>query len=229
MTDRADGTTRAIAVPGGPSDATGAEPDGSRGAVIALWQVTLQALADRSAHEIRGALNGVAVNLEVVRMRSDRPGGMGGGDVGRFLGNAVDQLELLTERTEALLAVSRPAQRPFDVRNALRRLVALLGPVAQSAGGAIEIADETDGSPAVSSADPATARLVLAATLLAVGTGERRLLCRIAVRDAIIVGVEGAAGDAPQTPELLRVAADAGIGIEQGPEATIVAFPAQAG
>lgn len=222
-----DGTIGAIAAPGGPSDATAAEPDGSRGAVIALWQVTLQALADRSAHEIRGALNGVAVNLEVVRMRADRPGGMG--DVGRFLGNAVDQLELLTERTEALLAVSRPAQRPFDVRNALRRLVALLGPAAQSAGGAIEIGDETDGGAAVTSADPAAARLVLAATLLAASTGERRLLCRIAVRDAIIVGVEGAAGSAPQTPELLRVAADAGIGIEQGPEATIVAFPAQAG
>lgn len=195
--------------------------------VAVLWLSVFQALADRAAHEIRGALNGVAVNLEVVRMRSERPGGAGA--VGPFLGNAVDQLELLTERTEALLAVSRRAARPFDVRSGLGRLVALLGPVAKAAGGAIEIADDADGAPAVTTSDPETARLVLAATLLAASEGDRRLLCRIAVRDAIIVRVEGASGVPSLTTDLVRAAADAGIGIELAPDATIVAFPVATG
>ena len=38
----------------------------------ALWLVTLQRLTDRTAHDIRNALNGVAVNLEVVRSRAAR-------------------------------------------------------------------------------------------------------------------------------------------------------------
>lgn len=210
--------------PGG--DGGGQGPERAR-EVAALSLAAMQALAGRAAHEIRGALNGVAVNLEVVRMRSERPGGAG--TAGPFLGNAVEQLELLTERTEALLAVCRPATRPFDVRSGLGRLVALLGPAAKAAGGAIEIVDEADGIPAVTASDAEMARLVLAATLLAASEGDRRLLCRIAVRDAIIVRVEGAAGVLPLTAELVRAAADAGIGIELAPDATIVAFPCETG
>jgi hypothetical protein len=40
----------------------------------ALWLATLQRVTDRVAHEIRNALNGVAVNVEVVRTRAARGG-----------------------------------------------------------------------------------------------------------------------------------------------------------
>ena len=219
------GSAGAIETPGGSAGPTGAgEGPAPAREARALWPAVLQALADRAAHEIRGALNGVAVNLEVVRMRTERPGGSA--EVGPFLGNALEQLDVLTERTEALLAVTRPAVRPFDVRLGLRRLVTLLGPVARAAGGTIEIADEDDGVSAATAADPETARLVLAAAMLAWSDGDRRLLCRIDVRDAIIVRVEGADGALPLAAELVRLAADAGIGIESAPAATIVAFPA---
>ena len=194
--------------------------------VPALWLQVLQTLAGGAAHEIRGALNGVAVNLEVVRMRSERPGAAGAG--GPFLGNALEQLELLTARTEALLDLARAPAAPFDVRSAARRLVALLEPAAHASGGSLEMVDESDGAMAITSADPATARLALAAAMLGTEGGDGRLLCRIVVRDAIIVRVEGVGSTPALTPDLVRVAREAGVGIERAPDATILVFPANA-
>ena len=204
---------------GAPAESGGAE-------VPALWLQVLQTLARGAAHEIRGALNGVAVNLEVVRMRSERPEASGA--AGPFLGNALEQLDLLTARTEALLDIARPPATPFDVRSAARRLVALLEPAARASGGTLELADESDGVPAITSADPASARLALAAAMLRTEGGDEPLLCRIVVRDAIILRVEGAGSAPALTPDLVRVAREAGIGIERAPDATIVAFPALA-
>ena len=46
------------------------------------------------AHDVRNALNGVAVNLEVARSRAQR--GVDTGDVAPFLETAAQQLELAT-------------------------------------------------------------------------------------------------------------------------------------
>ena len=42
--------------------------------IDAMWLATLQGICARAAHELRGALNAVAVNLEVARSRSERHG-----------------------------------------------------------------------------------------------------------------------------------------------------------
>jgi hypothetical protein len=39
-----------------------------------LWLGVLQQISARAAHEMKGVLNGVAVNLEVVRSRSEKAG-----------------------------------------------------------------------------------------------------------------------------------------------------------
>ena len=41
--------------------------------VGALWLLTLQRAVGRASHDVKDALNGVSVNVEVVRSRAARP------------------------------------------------------------------------------------------------------------------------------------------------------------
>ncbi|HEU4747181.1 MAG TPA: hypothetical protein VFS56_01680 [Gemmatimonadaceae bacterium] len=58
----------------------------------------------RSGHEIRNALNGVAVNVEVVRSRSGRDGASGG-TVDAFAQRAADGAVMASELTNGALAI----------------------------------------------------------------------------------------------------------------------------
>ena len=73
-------------------------------ATDALWLDTLQRICGRVAHELRGALNGVAVNLEVVRSRSTKSDARAS-SVSTFAEAAANQLEPVMSMTEALLAL----------------------------------------------------------------------------------------------------------------------------
>ncbi|HUF25462.1 MAG TPA: hypothetical protein VMM18_00675 [Gemmatimonadaceae bacterium] len=204
--------------------AASAEAGGDPADVSGLWLETFRAIADRAAHELRGALNGVALNVEVVRSRAARPAaGLDG--IAPFAEAGAEQLGLVVERTEALLALARRPASPLDVRSALGHLVTLLAPGAVSAGGALSLAD-AGADDFTTSADPETARLVLASLVLAAASARRPVLCRITGGDAIIVRVEVAAGPLPIAEAHLRAAAGAGIGVENTTDATIVAFPA---
>jgi signal transduction histidine kinase len=96
-----------------------------------LWLATLQDVAGRAAHEVRDALNGVSLNLEVVRSRTAK--GSATSDVGQFVNDAVSQLETLGARAEALLFLARgPRAKHTDVSRVLRHLAALLVPAAKA-------------------------------------------------------------------------------------------------
>ena len=96
-----------------------------------LWLATLQDVAGRAAHEVRDALNGVSLNLEVVRTRTAK--GARSTDIAQFVKDAVDQLEALAARAEALLFLARaPRGRATDVSLVLRHLSALLVPAAKA-------------------------------------------------------------------------------------------------
>ena len=64
-----------------------------------LWLRTLQTVVDRAAHEIKDALNGVSLNIEVVRSRSRRAD-VAAADLAEFATAAGSQFETLVERTE---------------------------------------------------------------------------------------------------------------------------------
>ena len=109
-------------------------------------------MADRAAHEIRNPLNGLAVNLEVVRSRAARAGGGGGGagggdlaSVGRFAESAAGELERAAELVQALLELARPMTGPVDLWSAWRPMVALHNAVAVAAANGVE----REGSDAV--------------------------------------------------------------------------------
>lgn len=131
-----------------------------------LWLDVLQQVAGRSAHEIKGALNGVALSLEVVRSRT---AGGRKGDVADFAVAAADHLELLTARVEALMYLARDQKppAPSDVGIILRHLAALLEPAAKADGGALTVEGLGAAESALTSAPALSARLALATGLLA--------------------------------------------------------------
>ena len=85
-----------------------------------------------AAHDIKNTMNGVAVNLEVVRSRVSKDT-VTPSAVAPFANVAAEQLERLTLTTEALLALARPAPDPVNIGVVLRQLETLVGHLAQGA------------------------------------------------------------------------------------------------
>jgi len=172
----------------------------------------MQRLADRAAHEIRNPLNGLAVNLEVVRSRAAR----GTGDlasIGRFADSASDQLERAAELVQALLELARPLAAPVDLWSALRPMVALHDAIAvagastdagDGAAAAVTLEPRGDATLTVA-ADPIVTRIALAAALEAAAGAHTPTLvrCSIEARD------DGESGGAAQVVATLRCSASA--------------------
>ncbi|HMA25783.1 MAG TPA: hypothetical protein VKP00_17345, partial [Gemmatimonadaceae bacterium] len=106
--------------------------------VDALWLDTLQRVCTRAAHDLKGALNGVSVNLEVVRSRSERPDAPASA-VATFASSATEQLGAVIAMTDALLVLARPPREPIDIGAVIRRLDALLAPAARADGHTLEL------------------------------------------------------------------------------------------
>ena len=127
------------------------------------WLATLQGLTGSVAHELRNALNGVAVNLEVVRSRSGREG-VAASALGSFAGSASGQLEQVIAMTDALMALARTAQEPAVIGRMADQVAALIRPVLTANGGSLELAVEGEGKTRIPAA---AARLFVAATIQA--------------------------------------------------------------
>ena len=198
----------------GAGRASGAPSAGA--SVEQLWLATLQRLAAGVAHEMRNALNGVAVNLEVVRSRSAREG-VPASSLAHYASSASDQLESVIAIAEALAALSRAAQKPLAAARVADQVLALLRPPLVAIGGSARLVVEGEGRSAVA---PEVARLVLAASLDAGAAvaGERRteLLCVLRPTSGIEVEITVGAEPLPLDESVRRVAADHGIGIDAG-------------
>jgi signal transduction histidine kinase len=211
-------------------------------------------IAGRAAHEVKNALNGVAVNLEVVRGRLARaagdPGGVAAASAARFADVAGEQLEALSALSEAMLALARPPREPADVGQLVAPLAVLLDAVARSEGGslALEVDEETaDGATRVA-AGARVARLVLAAALDAAVRRGRAVRCRVervehgagVAAPAVRVRVAWAGGaddeadrDLALPRDVAAAAAAAGIGVDPARHGVTLTFapaaPAAAG
>src|SRR4051794_28248808 len=107
-------------------------------ATDARWLDALHRLVGRAAHEVKGALNGVSVNLEVTRSRALKPEVMASA-VAPFANAASDQLDIVIALTDALLALTRPAREPVEIAGETRRIVILLGAAARADGKQVTI------------------------------------------------------------------------------------------
>jgi signal transduction histidine kinase len=124
------------------------------------WLRALQTLAGRVAHEIKNPLNAVAVNLEVVRSRSERVN-VEPSALKPFATTAASELERVARLVDALLALARPATRDLAVLS--RPVITLYDALASAEGGSVTM-DLTEGELGIDMA-PDAARTALAATL----------------------------------------------------------------
>jgi signal transduction histidine kinase len=197
--------------------------------VPALWLETLQRLVERAAHEIKGALNGVALNVEVVRSRSAKAGAATSA-VAPYAAAAQQQLEALTALTEALLALARPARGRCDVAVLLGRFVDLATPIARSSGGELRVGPLPDAGDALTRVAPETVRLALGAAMLAALDAPAQLSVDVRAGDSVVV-VLRRDGDAPvrMPAEIASVIADAGVRMEEQVDGIALTFAAYDG
>lgn len=217
-----------------------AAPDvgtGRDGEVEREWLAVLQRLTGGVAHELRNALNGAAVNLEVIRSRSGREG-VAASALGSFAGAASGQLEQVIAITDALMALARAGQEPAAIGRIADQVAALVRPVLAASGGALELVVEGDGTTRV---PVEAARLFVASTLLAAVSATREtdvakesgasLACRVRPASGkgggVELRVEGAFARTPTLDATLRTLAKKhGVGVEPAERSITSTFPA---
>lgn len=182
-----------------PGSATSSEPARS---ASALWAEALQDLASLVAHDLRNALNAVAVNLEVVRGRSAR--GTDASGIAPFAATAASNFESAASATEALLALVRaePALVVDVAATATRvgRLLSVRGP------NVVEVVDRSGGR-ATTDIPSDMVRAAVARSVLTALSASERIACEITVDDGIFVRVTGATDDPPLPDSELAAAA----------------------
>jgi hypothetical protein len=191
-------------------------------ATDALWLETLQRVCGKTAHELKGVLNGVSLNLEVVRSRSQKPDAAASA-VASFAGSASTQFDAVIDMTEALLALSRGVDGAIDLAATTRWLVALLAPVARVNGRGLRIEGSLE-SLGRSPVDASAARVAVAAALLGAIESASSVVCR-ANGESIDIVSEG--GDPLCAPgdDVVSTVREVGIEFHAEPSAISITFP----
>lgn len=192
-----------------------------------LWLEVLERIGAHAAHELKGALNGVSVNVEVVRSRAAKVDASAA-SVASFASAAADQLELVVSMSEALLALIRAPREPVDVVETVARLVAVLAPAARAEGGSLRIDQQSRevGGTMIRARGNAV-RFVIGASLLAAIARKGDVRCRIEAEDDTVVSIMcvDAAGSLVLDPEVIAAAADAGIRAHVEEQSMTLSFP----
>jgi signal transduction histidine kinase len=195
--------------------------------IDARWLDALQRLASRTAHELRGALNGVSVNVEVVRTRAAKPTASAAA-LEPFADAASAQLDDVIELTEALLGLARPAREPIEIATETKRIVTLLSAAARADGRRLHIDDvPTLNGIGVTSAPGSAVRVAVCECLLAAVDASAKTKCT-AIADATspVIRIEATDGDTISLAgDLVAVAAEAGIDIGVEQSVISISFP----
>jgi signal transduction histidine kinase len=142
------------------------------------------------AHEIRNPLNGIALNLEVVRSRAAR-GGTDAASVAPFAESATAELLRATPLVEALLTLARPVRKPVDLWDVLQPLTVVFHAIASANGGAVTV-ERPVGEEFTTAADGSATRLALATALQQVLVGAAAVRCLVERSpDAVVVSMFG--------------------------------------
>lgn len=198
-----------------------------------LWLATLQRALGRASHDVKDALNGVSVNLEVIRSRAARPDAPASA-VAQFAEAAGHQLERLTSLIEAVLALGRAERDPADVAVTLRRIVTVCGASSSNVDAGVELVE----APAAMETGTVTrvrgdvVRLALIAPLLEAVVGRDRTARASVVRctlggDAehvlVTIGAEGRRSSMPEAvADVLRAG---GVSWTENSQDLSLAFP----
>ena len=185
-----------------------------------LWASALQAVANHVAHDFRNALNGVAVNLEVVRGRSAR--GAESSAIAPFAAMAASQFEAASAAAEALLGFARPESGDADVAGIIGRLSRLLQVRGDST---LHVTDQSSGR-ARTTIPADVVRAAVARSVLAALVEGDSVACEIGVGDDIFLFVTGTTHVPPPDPELVAVASAHGVRFASRGQTLELRFPA---
>ena len=198
--------------------------------VGALWLAALQRAIGRASHDVKDALNGVSVNLEVIRIRAARPETLASA-VASFGESAGHQLERLTSLIEAILALGRAERSPVDVGITLRRVVTICGASTSSDDAAVKLVEDGSMGSTFTRISPDVVRLVLLAHLLdlvvspARGASLSDVTCSLSVTEEGVCVRFAAAGRSASTSDVLaEVMRGAGVRWTDGHELSLT-FP----
>lgn len=200
---------------------------GVTSSIDARWLDALQRLASRSAHEIRGALNGVSVNVEVVRSRAAKATASAAA-LEPFADAASAQLDDVIELTEALLGLSRPAREPVEIATETKRVVTLLAAAARADSRRLHIEDAAAlNGLGVTSASGSAVRVAVCECLLAAVDASAKIKCT-AVADATSpsIRIDAPDGESISLPsDLVSFATESGIDIQAEASSISISFP----
>ena len=220
------------AATGGTGDpaVAGAVAGGAEDRLAGLWLSCYERLAAAATHEVNNALNGVGMNLEVVRLRATP--GADAGRIAAFAAAGAEEHDAVVALVGALLALGRlPRGRgAVDVAEVLRHAVAVHGSLVRHRGVTIDL--DLGDRPAVTGALPRAVRLAVSAALEATsamlpsarasGDPPAVLRCNLQVTDRPTLAV----GPAPAAwpAELAAALAAAGVHSTLAPNALVLAF-----
>lgn len=188
------------------------------------WLEELGRLAALTSHEVNNLLNGVAVNLEVVRSRSARA--MESASVVSFAETAAAQLEALTPVVRALVALARPVPGAVSVSAELANVAAVVRSWVTPRGGSVSVG--APASEAATCVSGATARLLLASAVRGAAEPGGHLLCSVGTEshESVVRMARPGLRGVELPHDVVRAAAEAGIRIEYAGDTLLLRFPA---
>lgn len=196
--------------------------------LAAEWLGRLDELGRPAGHELRNALNGIAVNLEVIRSRSARIGHAAEG-LTPFAEAAVEQVELLSGLLDVVLSLMRAQPEPVDLAQLLQRLGLLLDAIARGRGGSVAVTTPDAVVPMVTGAAGGGARLMVLTLLLEAFDPTAELSCELAAATQPTLRVRRSGSPLPPPPEgLVSLAALAGASAASDAGGWVVVFPPSA-
>ncbi len=194
-----------------------------------LWLGTFQRLCDATAHQFKGAMNGVAINLEVVRSRSARTEGVGDASALKpFAEAAASELESVIQSAEAMLALARSPRDPSDVARIARDLAVLAARGATQRGTRVTVEKSAERL-GTTSAPASAVRLAIAAVLLAVVERSPEVVCAAAPDTAALgLSVSGGEPDGSRIAlgdEIVSAVRSAGVHLDISESGATITFP----
>jgi signal transduction histidine kinase len=190
--------------------------------IDALWLRCQQRLAAHIAHDLKGALNGVSVNVEVVRGRAEDPNTHISA-VKRYAGAASDQLGVVIKMSTALLSIGRAVRGSAEVSTVMRQVAALLEDTLRSDGAKLELIIE-GGVAGTTSAPPSAVRLALTEPLLTAVVQKRDISVRVRATAEPIVEIQSEA-TFEIFPDVGKALSDAGITLKTDGHGISSMFP----
>lgn len=195
------------------------------GAAPSLWLGALGRLAGRAAHELKNPLNGLALNLEVVRSRTARAG-TDGAALAPYAAAAASELERAIPLVEALLVLARPLSVPVDLRSAIQPLLLLYRAIALAGGGTLDVVYEAEQM--FVNADGDTVRALVAEALDVTVGANLEVAGRVGDSDgSISIRLVGGAGR-PIAAKMDALAVEHDIRLNSDEDETLLLFPALA-